>query len=262
MIQTFYLGAHMPHWLADPRRRRIPLFVARQRLARYRRLPRAIYRWALDSGGFMHLKKFGRWTVTPRVYAMEARRYKDEIGMMDFAAPQDWMCEDKIRAVTRLSIREHQRRTVRSFVELRDLDPGVPWIPVLQGMTLDDYHYCVDLYDRAGVDLSQYTVGVGSVCRRQATEEIRTILASLASYGFALHGFGVKLLGLKASWSFLRSADSMAWSYNARKNPVIQGHTHKTCANCFDWAERWYHRVDGQLGHAWDRSIERWLEAA
>lgn len=59
---TFYLGTHMPHWLTSSR---FPLFVSHKRLARYKRLPVARCRWALDSGAFSELSTHGRWTVTP-----------------------------------------------------------------------------------------------------------------------------------------------------------------------------------------------------
>jgi len=41
-----------------------------------------------------------------------------------------------------------------------------------------------------------------------------------------------------------RSADSMAWSFTARRRPVrLDGCTHKTCANCPRWAEQWAQKV-------------------
>ncbi|MGH8933286.1 MAG: DUF7221 family queuine tRNA-ribosyltransferase-like protein [Egibacteraceae bacterium] len=52
---------------------------------------------------------------------------------------------------------------------------------------------CADLYERAGVALTtEPLVGVGSVCRRQASAEITGLLTSLAALGLRLRGFGVK----------------------------------------------------------------------
>ena len=63
---------------------------------------------------------------------------------------------------TGLSIREHQRRTVENFLLLRG-KCNVPIVPVVQGFTVEDYHYCIDLYAAHGVDLRDFpTVGVGS----------------------------------------------------------------------------------------------------
>ena len=66
-------------------------------------------------------------------------RYARQAGQLDFAAPQDWMCEPHILARTGLSIREHQERTIASYLELRSLAPDLPFIPVVQGWHLADY---------------------------------------------------------------------------------------------------------------------------
>jgi hypothetical protein len=81
------------------------------------------------------------------------------------------------------------------------------------------------------------------VCRRQSTSEIATICSTLAARGIQLHGFGVKTLGLRYYGRHLASADSMAWSYNARRNPPMPGHRHQSCANCLPWALHWRDRA-------------------
>lgn len=89
------------------------------------------------------------------------------------------------------------------------------------------------VFHRAGVDLAaEPLVGLGSVCRRQATAEIERIVTTLAGQGLRLHGFGVKTAGLgRYGWA-PHSADSLAWSYAARREPALPGHRHKNCANC------------------------------
>jgi hypothetical protein len=149
----------------------------------------------------------------------------------------DWMCEPFMVEQTGLSVREHQERTVQNFLDLKF---SGPFIPVLQGWTLADYETCVELYRSAGVDLSREpTVGLGSVCRRQATGEIGRIVRFLYGEGIAIHGFGVKLEGIRSYGHFLHSADSMAWSYSARRNPPLPGCSHKSCANCSRYAILW-----------------------
>jgi hypothetical protein len=54
-----------------------------------------------------------------------------------------------------------------------------------------------------------------------------------------LHGFGVKKTGLTRYGQALASADSMAWSFDARRRPPMSGCTHATCANCLPFALRW-----------------------
>jgi hypothetical protein len=144
-------------------------------------------------------------------------------------------------AKTGLTVREHQERTIANYLELRDHGP---FIPVLQGWTLDDYERCVTLYALAGVDLTeQPLVGLGSVCRRQDTDEIDEIVTHLAGHGLNLHGFGVKKAGVSAYGDFLSSADSLAWSFRARRSDPMPGCTHKTCANCIRFAMHWREEV-------------------
>jgi hypothetical protein len=233
----FYLGTHKAAWLAKAG---VPLFVSRRTLAPRRSLPRAIAPWALDSGGFTELNRKGAWDLSPRVYAQEVRRFRDEIGMMEWAAPQDWMCEPDIRLKSGLSTRHHQMYTLLNYVTLLNLAPDLPWIPVLQGWTLGDYIEHIEMYLKAGIDLTKEdVVGVGSVCRRQGTIRSSLLFAWLADERLKLHGFGVKISGLKTYRQHVVSADSMAWSYHARKHPPLPGHTHKSCANCMEYALLW-----------------------
>jgi hypothetical protein len=239
----FYLGTHMANWLAQTD---TPLFVSRRRLADRKTLPVAKGQWALDSGGFTELNLYGEWRTTPERYCWEVDRYAVDMGHLDFVAPQDWMCEPFILAKTGLTVEEHQARTVENFSMLRQ-SLGYTVIPVLQGWTQDDYHRCWDMYEDAGHDLErEQLVGLGTVCRRQNMAEAGRIVRSLD--GLRLHAFGVKLTGLRSFGDALTSADSMAWSYAARRNHPLAGCTHKSCANCLRYALRWRDRVGESLG--------------
>jgi hypothetical protein len=219
-----------------------------RRLAARRRLPRAVTSWALDSGGFTELRLHGGWRTTAAEYAAAVRRYRDEIGRLEWAAPQDWMCEPFMLAKTGLSIAAHQLRTVANYLELRSLAPDLPFVPVLQGWSLDDYRRCTVLFDEAGVDLTtEPRVGVGSVCRRQATGEIEAIVHSLALLGLRLHGLGVKAGGLLRYADCLVSADSLAWSFDARRAAPLAGCSHANCANCLRYAAAWRERALARL---------------
>jgi hypothetical protein len=241
----FYLGTHMPHWLATLD---VPLFVSHRRLAGRRTLPRARTGWALDSGGFTELSMFGEWRTEAGDYVAAVRRYGEEIGNLEWAAPMDWMVEPAMLAKTGLDVGEHQRRTVENFLHLRELAPDLPFVPVLQGWTLTDYLRCVDRYATAGIDLTTYpTVGLGSVCRRQACAEITTLVGVLAGLGLNLHGFGVKTTGARLYAPDLRSADSMSWSYRGRRLPGCSP-THATEANCARFALAWRSRLAEHAG--------------
>lgn len=241
----FFLGTHRPQWLT---RTSVPLFLSDRVLRRYKTLPIALGAWALDSGGFSELSSHGSWDrgPTPREYAARVRRYRDEIGHLVWAAPQDWMVEPSIVELSGLSVPEHQRRTVANFLELRGLAPDLPIAPVLQGWELADYLRCVDLYEAAGVDLlGEPVIGVGSVCRRQHTDAIAKVIDTVYGHGLSnLHGFGVKIGGLRRYARQLTSADSMAWSAAARREPPMPGCSgHKSCANCFRYAMTWRSRM-------------------
>jgi hypothetical protein len=165
-IPLFYLTTHRPHWLwggqAD-----YPLMVSYQTLRQVRNVrPAAVPGWALDSGGFTELTRFGTWTVSAREYVASAARYDREIGGLGWGAPQDWMCEPEVirggiiagRRVpgTGLSVAEHQRRTIASFAECTALwdehsDAESPFVPVLQGYSPGSYQEHKAMYVSADV---------------------------------------------------------------------------------------------------------------
>lgn len=259
-MTTFYLGTHMPNWLGQTV---VPLFVSRRRLADRRSLPRALGPWALDSGGFSELSLYGAWTIGPDQYTAEVRRFADGIGGLVWAAAQDWMCEPPILKATGLDVAEHQRRTIANYLDLRSLAPDLPWTPVLQGWKADDYLRHADDYARAGVDLASLpVVGLGTVCRRQDTAEGESVVRRLTAAGLRLHGFGFKLGGLKRLGPLMASADSMAWSFRARREGrrLCSTGTHRTCANCLDFALSWRERVLSVLDRPAQFSLS--LEAA
>jgi hypothetical protein len=124
----------------------------------------------------------------------------------------------------------------------------LPFVPVLQGFTHWDYLECAERYLRAGVDLAREPlIGVGTMCRRQGTDEAEVILRSLSDLGLRLHAFGAKTTGLKKYASAIVSSDSLAWSFNARRHPPLPGCTHKNCNSCPKWALRWRERLLAQV---------------
>ena len=270
---AFMLGCSQPNWLAYPAEpgddEPAPLFVAVQRLygrLRSRQLPRAAGRWALDSGGFNHVATHGAWTVPAETYAEQVWRLAHGVGNLQWAAAQDWMCEPFILARTGLDVTEHQALTVDNFRALRRqwdiltdrhaaglIGPFgrdallCPFRPVLQGWQLDDYFRCADMYERSGVHLAGYPlVGLGSVCRRQATSDIALIVERLhTELDLPLHGFGIKSLGLERYGAFLSSSDSHAWSTAARRRERYCQHNDgvRWERNCRQYALEWRDRL-------------------
>jgi hypothetical protein len=242
----FYLGTHRPYWLWRPDVP--PLFVSRRRLAEVKTLYRAVTPWALDSGGFTEIATYGRFETSPEAYVEEARLWQDGIGSMEWAAIQDWMCEPEMVAKSGLTVETHQYRTVDSFLYLRRLAPDVNWLPVIQGYTHAEYMRCVEMYGREGIDLRKFeAVGLGSVCRRQHTQVAEDVIRELSAFGIRLHAFGFKTQGLERCHHLLASADSMAWSREARWADPLPGCKHERCNNCIRWAIRWHDRLARRL---------------
>lgn len=270
---SFYLGCSTSSWLhsADD----TPLFLALHRIRRWLSnedwpmVP--AMRWALDSGGFNHLRTHGRWTISAEDFVGEVWTHdRYTRGTMLWAAPQDWMCEPDILAITGRAVAEHQALTVENFVQIRaewerledqatrwlgdEVLPSDrrrnPFIPVLQGWAEDDYLRCADMYAAVGVALAAYpVVGVGSICREQATTRVCRIVERLSQeLALPMHGFGVKTDGLSMYGHLLASADSHAWSAVARREERFCRHgLVKWERNCRQYALEWRDRVLAKL---------------
>lgn len=233
----YYLGVHRPAWLGQAG---VPLFVSFSTMRGVKRLPRALSRWALDSGAYSEITRHGEWRTSPQNYARAVLRLKAMAGKLDWAAPQDWTCDPKSIAATGLTVDEHQRRTIENYLTLRKL--RAPVIPVLQGWTWGDYIRHDEAYMKAGVDLSKCTVvGLGSVAGRGSSMMVGSLVHHFASEGVRLHGFGVKFTGLKNFGQYLASADSTAWSSEAR----YQGAPGDR--NSLEYALGWYDRLLGRM---------------
>lgn len=185
--------------------------------------------WMMDSGAFTELTTHGKYRHSAADYAREAARWVSPKLLVVVA--QDYMCEPFVLAKTGLTLEDHQRLTIERYDQLVEaweairIERGAgsdwpPIMPVLQGWTAADYVRHIDMYgDRLTPGM---WVGVGSVCKRQGSVEIiEGILYAIARRrpDLKLHGFGVKLTALRSPMVrlLLATADSMAWSYSARK---------------------------------------------
>lgn len=237
----------------------MPLFISYSRLSRrITPYPRARVPYYIDSSGYMMLKINGRWVVVPLKYIADVLRYWNELGPAVWAAPQDWMCEPWIVAKTGLTVQEHQQRTIDNFLELQRLwreqtDTGCPFIPVLQGWTVKDYRVCLRMYADAGIDLHAYkVVGLGSVCRREDTDEIEEIVDTILGDApdLRLHGFGLKEGGIRRVGRRIHSADTQAKFYGARRRNIRLDECrddprvkHQNCNYCPRYALKTYQEL-------------------
>jgi len=169
--------------------------------------------WIMDSGAFTELSRHGAYRSSPESYAEQINRW-GEIGNLQAAVTQDYMCEDFVLQKTGHTISEHQCLTIDRYLKIRDRAQHYV-MPVLQGFQPADYANHIQLYaDLLGPEA---WVGVGSVCRRNGNPDaIEDVLGAIKSVrpDLHLHGFGLKITALERPTvrELLFSSDSMAWS--------------------------------------------------
>jgi len=214
---TFYVGLHHPHRAAHFPRACISINAVRGR-----RKPVDCPDILLDSGAFTELERHGRYRHGVEQYAAEVRRLHDEgVLKITAAVAQDYMCEAWMLAKTGLTIPEHQRLTIERYDALLACDLPVTIMPVLQGYAPQEYARHVR--DYGGRLKPGMWVGVGSVCKRNAdpmsVEEVLLAIHAERS-DLRLHLFGLKITALRSKLvqDLTATADSMAWSYAARKS--------------------------------------------
>jgi len=211
----FFPGLHQPSDAQHFERAFISVHRLRKRKSAF-----PVKAWIMDSGAFSTILMHGGYPEPVEVYAAQIRRWAS-CGTLLAAVAQDYMCEPMMVAKTGLSIAEHQRLTIERYDALTACDVGGVYImPVLQGYDPHDYVRHIRMYgDRLKPGM---WVGVGSVCKRNAN--VGAVIAVLSAIkrerpDLRLHGFGLKLTALADDEvrAFLETADSMSWSFAARK---------------------------------------------
>lgn len=228
----FFVGLHQPsdakHFDAA--------FVSVNRL-RNRKSAFNVGDWIMDSGAFTEISTHGEYRTSVAAYSNEIARWKNN-GNLLAAVSQDYMCEPFILEKIGMTLQQHQTLTIERYDELLRYDTGVYIMPVLQGYKPSDYVSHIREYGRR---LGHGAwVGVGSVCKRngdiRAIEEVLLAIKHVRP-DLRLHGFGLKTTALSSGLvnQLLETADSMAWSFNARKNG----------RNGNDWREarKWTDRI-------------------
>lgn len=229
----FFTGLHQPsdaqHFDAA--------FVSVNRL-RKRKSSFMVGDWIMDSGAFSTIKAHGGYPHPVSEYAEQIKRWST-CGNLLAAVAQDYMCEADMLTITGLTIPDHQRLTIERYDALLACDVGgVTIIPVLQGYSPEDYVQHIRMYgDRLKPGM---WVGVGSVCKRNGrVKVIEDVLSAINRErpDLRLHGFGLKTTALSSEKvrGMLHTADSMAWSYAARREG----------RNANDWreAKAWTNRI-------------------
>lgn len=211
--------------------------------------------WFIDSGGYSMMHGMGEYDTTPREYveyvaAIETGRDgavqsnpgvdTDAVDVERYAL-RDWPCEPDILRKYGRTVEEHQQRTVRDHIRTLEAadDVGVNADPVavLQGWDVRDYLRHIDMYRDHGLVTDR--VGVGSVCRRNVTSQLRAIIQQIRDAlppRVSIHGFGIKRQVLEdgETVAVLGSADSGAWDHALMT--AHRGYERRPPRrNCRDW---------------------------
>lgn len=212
----FFIGLHQP---ADARHFD-RCFVSINRI-RTRKSSFPAREVIIDSGAFTEIERYGEYRHAPEVYASEINHWQAQLGDAALAfVSQDYMCEAFILTKWGRTVAEHQALTIERYDRIRAAVTSAYVMPVLQGYTPAEYVAHLRAYgDRLAIGA---WVGVGSVCKRNGDPRaIEDVLLAIHRErpDLKLHGFGLKTTALSSGvvWEVLHSADSMAWSYAARR---------------------------------------------
>ena len=175
------------------------------------------YTLFVDCGGYTAALLNGDFQTSDEDYL----NFVDEVGA-DFYALRDYPCELQVLQTWRRTVNDHIEMTISRHINLLELHEKMGLkstaIPVIQGLTLEDYLHCIDRFREQ--DLIRDYMAIGTLCRRGGIKEIQKIILGIrAEVNRAqLHGFGVKVTALKMPgvWDAIHSVDSVAWDYAAR----------------------------------------------
>lgn len=183
----------------------------------YRFKPFFGWRW-LDSGGYNLLNIYG-------YYPFSVINYANLVAYLQphFYATMDYSLEPSITRLSNLETNESRiQATVAAAIELVEWENQLPGklVPVIQGYSLSEYLFCLELYREAGL-IRQY-MAVGSMCRRRNSAVLGELISGIhraaQEYGCErLHFFGLKL-----SPDLIKHED-MIWSRDSA-----------VCMDCYD----------------------------
>ena len=195
----------------------------------------------IDSGGYSLMLNTGEHDPVDEYFEF-VREWDASV-----AALQDYPCEPEILDEYDRTVRDHQERTVERAAEnlayIQDHGINAEPMAVLQGWETEDYLRCIDRFRDAGVLTDR--IGIGSVCRRGAEEDIREVVTTVARElpSHDLHAFGVKqtVLEYGSVRDALDSVDSAAWYYGMYQGkPDAEPAWHTTTKKYLDYKRKMY----------------------
>jgi len=202
-------------------------------------IPNSTERLFLDSGGYSFFIKWGKYPFSVEEYVSFANQIQDEYPLTEVAI-MDYACEPDINRTNLKTNKERIDSTIQNALSCIDYEPNLPWVPIVQGYTLQEYRYCLDQYKEVGLyDDDFHLWAIGSLCARKKVGGIRKIVVDLSrEINYPIHTFGMTITALKDPQIFfnIHSSDSGAWSFNAKSHQKLRDLTryHKKITSLID----------------------------
>jgi hypothetical protein len=225
------------------------MFSLRRLKDRQSPAPFAGHDWMMDSGAFSEITINGKYTFTVNEYLHYVEMHNPGLFFN-----MDYMCEPFVLEKTGGTVKEHQQKSIDNQIKIMDhiheYNIKGDFAGCIQGWKINEYLEHIDMLKAHGLITPR--MGIGSICRRDKTEDIVKIIETVKHElpNVKLHGFGVKLKVYEypAAHECLYSADSSAWSYDGRREETKQcgDCIHpgaKNCANCHVHMLKWYNRI-------------------
>lgn len=179
----------------------------------------------VDCGGYHHMMSgAGEYDDSDEEYLMYLLKHRPHL-----YALRDYPCEPDLLQTLGRSVEDQQARTLEHHIKLMDMVSGHTLeknaVSVLQGWTRE--HYLSHLDDLRDHGLLTDYMAIGSVCRRNADEDIANVVLSVRDAlptGTKLHAFGVKgsVLRFREVVEALDSVDSAAYDYSESRVPSLR----------------------------------------
>ncbi|WP_302083039.1 DUF7221 family queuine tRNA-ribosyltransferase-like protein [Salinibaculum rarum] len=169
----------------------------------------------IDSGGYQAVSRWGgEYPYSPT----ELFEYASQMGA-EYVATMDLVCDPNVESD--LSSTERIEQTVENTTEVvaayeaSSTNYDFQLVPVIQGWKPREYLECVDAFRDRGL-IREY-MGIGSVARKHANDEIHEILTrlnnNLPSTDFHLFGAKLSIVRDHRFWGQFESCDSAAWRF-------------------------------------------------
>lgn len=216
----------------------------------------------VDSGGFVAAQRWGEYPWGAREY-IEFAQSVSEGHNLDFIATLDYACERGVNRSQHATNRDRIQATVENALACINAAPSLPWLPVVQGWTLPEYDYCIQLYQEAGISLN--SAGLGTMCGRKPGAGIRILRALGYRYPQnRWHVFGMHLWILKNPFAaaVVQSWDSYAWNWGKGSKSgacrIQKASTETWSSYCRRLAEDYHNRVQSYIAEP--RTLPLWQQ--